>query len=44
MVGYHLCYQTNDGRRGDFRIIALSPSSTRTLTIEPPITAIATNG
>jgi hypothetical protein len=34
MVGYYVCYQTNDGRRGDFRIIGLSPTSPRTLTIE----------
>ncbi|MBS0385714.1 MAG: hypothetical protein JSS00_10255, partial [Proteobacteria bacterium] len=33
-VGYFVCYQTNDGQRGDFRIIGLSPTSPRTLTIE----------
>jgi hypothetical protein len=34
MVGYYVCYQTSDGARGDFRIIGLSPTSPRTLTID----------
>jgi hypothetical protein len=34
MVGYYVCYQTNDGRRGDFRIVGLTPTSPRTLTVE----------
>jgi hypothetical protein len=33
-VGYYVCYETNDGRRGDFRVIQLSPTSPHTLIIQ----------
>jgi hypothetical protein len=34
MVGYYVCYATNSGQRGDFRITGLSANAPRTLTIE----------